>query len=140
MASKLQVNIGNAESSLFSSNGVFSERGGTNSKSARNVLQSYRNRLDEIISSLLQETRFSPEVLLDEMVLMDENMQQLWLGRIPSGVLNDAHTTVPEYEDDEYEDDDDDTGHMFRAPQQQDFSLLDFAKRKPTPSKMKKKG
>lgn len=140
LAAKLQTNVSDAEATLFSSNGVFSERGGTNGRSAKTVLQQYRSRLDDIIASLLQETRFSPEVLLDELVLMDENMQQLWIGRIPDDVLHKKHVPNVEYEEDDYDDDDDEGGYRLRPSQTNDFSLLDFANRRMPPSKVKKRG
>jgi len=137
LAAKLHLNIGDAESTLFSSNGVFSERSGTNGTSARSILQLYRIRLEEVIASLLQENQFSAELLLEELVAMDETMKQLWLGRIPEGILSISPTTHIEDEDDNYDSTHEEHLHP-RSNHQGDFSL-EFSRRRGPSSKAKKR-
>jgi hypothetical protein len=109
MGAKILMNVEEAEAALFTSNGVFSARGGTSSTTARSILHKYHARLNEVLTSLLQENHFVPEPLLDEFVTIDQNMQILWTGRIPASFaapepnLNDDHYYDEFDEDDEVE-------------------------------------
>lgn len=100
---------------LFGASGVFSARGGGTSRtSAQTILRGYQSRLEVLIASLLEETRFNPEALLTEITTMDRNMQLLWTGRIPTGVLDED--LGDEYDEDEYDEDadEDDHTHAYR--------------------------
>lgn len=109
MATRVAANIGEAQTTLFSHNGVFSARGGGTSRtSAQTILRTYQSRLEIIVAGLLEETRFDPESLLTEITIMDRSMQQLWAGNIPSGVLAED---LGDEEDEEYYDDVDEDEH-----------------------------
>lgn len=123
MSTRIAANIGEAQTALFASSGVFSARGGGTSRtSAQTILRSYQSRLEEIVAGLLEETRFNPEALLAEITAMDRTMQLLWTGRIPTGVL-DEDLGDEEDDEEEYDDGDDDVHTHSYRPKHYHFNV-----------------
>lgn len=123
MASRILQNIEEAQAVLFAPSGVFSARGGGTSRTAaREILTAYQTRLEEASISLLEENRFNAERLLEEMTTIDRNLQTLWSGAIPTGVL--AVVDAEDYDEDYYEDDVEEDVHIYaHQPKSYNFNV-----------------